>query len=285
MSELRLADATVAIIGLGLMGSSLGLALGRRCRGRIGSDLDSAVAARSLELGAVDSVDDALSIAAGADIVVLCTPIGEIVASAGSIVSVMRDDAVLTDLGSTKAVICEALDELPVASIGGHPMCGRELSGPDAATSNLFHGATWAICNTEATTHHARELLIELIECVGARPLEVDRDLHDRSVAVASHLPYVMAQALVATLDDANEMTAGVAGTLASTGFASASRLAAGSVEMWQDVLATNADDVRLAIGGLQLHLARIAELLDEPDELAERLRAGSSMLARLREE
>jgi prephenate dehydrogenase len=285
VSELRLADATVAIVGLGLMGSSLGLALSGRCARRLGADIDAETAARSLELGAVDEIADAMAIVESADLVVLATPVGNIATTAASIAAAMHPDAVLTDLGSTKAVICGVLDELPVQTIGGHPMCGRELSGPDAATSNLFHGATWAVCSTVATADRARELLVELIECVGACPLEVDRDLHDRSVAVASHLPYVVAQALVMTLDDADETTAGAASQLAATGFSGASRLAGGSVGMWQDVLASNAVEVRAAISGMQQHLARLADLLDEPDALHERLRSGRSTLARLHRE
>jgi prephenate dehydrogenase len=277
MTDGATAPPTVGIVGLGLMGSSLGLALEPTGARRIGADLSPSVAARALELGAIDEVATAADVASRAELLVLCVPVTAAARLALELAPLLTAGAVLTDVGSTKTGICAALDSTAphASSIGGHPMCGRELSGPDAADAALFEGATWALVPTAGTTDRARTLATWLVEASGARAVELDRDVHDRAVATGSHLPYVMAQALVAALVESEARTAAPFPRLAATGFRGASRLARGDVDMWLDVLATNSSNVRESIGLLQVELARLADALDDADELRTLLQSG----------
>jgi prephenate dehydrogenase len=277
-----LQQASVAIIGLGLMGSSLGLALAGRCGRRLGSDAGAATAAAALSRGAVDETGTVVDIVAAADLVVLCTPVGAIVDAAAAIAGAMRRDAVLTDVGSTKTVVCDAFDDLPVAAIGGHPMCGRELSGPDAADPALFDGARWALCRSRSSTMAARELVGQLVAAVGARTLDVDRASHDLVVAHVSHLPYLLAQALATTVDVLDQHTGGLAGALAASGFSGGTRVAGGDVQMWRDILATNREHAVGALRAFSGELHELATALEQDAVLEQRLQAGRAALARL---
>ncbi|MCB0878148.1 MAG: prephenate dehydrogenase/arogenate dehydrogenase family protein [Thermoleophilia bacterium] len=277
-----LRDATVAIVGLGLMGSSLGLALERRCARRLGVDAKRVAASRSLELGAVDETsEDLAATVARADLVVLAVPVRSAIELTPLVADAMRADAVLTDVGSTKGELCRAFDQVGVRSVGGHPMCGREQSGPGAASADLFEDATWALCPTRHTDEHAIELVRTLARAVDANPVKLDRDAHDRAVATASHLPYVAAQALARVAASADDQTDGDVALLAATGFASATRLARGSTAMWSDILATNTSNVRDAITALRDELDRIARMIDD-DDLAALLEAGVADAARV---
>lgn len=270
-----LAEATVAIVGLGLMGSSLGLALDGRCARRVGVERDRTYAERSHARGAVDAVDELEGAVASADLVVLALPVGATVGLAGAVAAAMRSGAILTDVASTKGATCAALDELPVRSIGGHPMCGGERSGPEAARADLYVGATWALCPTRTTTDAVRAAVVELVEAVGAAPFDIARDDHDEAAAAASHLPYVVAQALLPVLARADASTGGAASRLVAGGFGGATRLAGGSVAMWRDILASNAGNVGAAIDALREELALVRRLLDEPHALERRLQDG----------
>lgn len=267
--------ATVAIVGLGLMGSSLGLALAGRCARRVGTDVDPQAAVAARAVGAVDDVGDPADAVRDADLVVLCTPAGEVAATCAALAALMRRDAILTDVASTKATICAEFDELVVPTVGGHPMCGREQSGPAAAEADLYHGATWVLCPTAGTIEPARRLVTELVDAVGASVVELDRDEHDRRVARVSHLPYLAAQALATVADDASL-------ELAATGFASATRMARGDLRMWLDVLRTNSGEARSALAAMRAELESLEQLVDDPAALELRLRAGRSRLARL---
>ena len=277
MSERRLADATVAIIGLGLMGGSLGLSLKGRVARRIGVELDPERARDALAGGAVDEIATLSDAAALTDLVVLAMPVRSIIAAIPELATTMRSGAVLTDLGSTKVDVRAAMNLLPdhVAAIAGHPMCGSERSGFAAADAALFRGATWAISDTLRTTADARTLLLDLIAATGAQPIDVAADKHDAAVATASHLPYVLAQALVAAGQAADEEAAGLVSTLASTGFAGAARLASGDVVMWRDILGTNASNVHGAIQMLRCELDAIDAALGDEARLALLLQRG----------
>ncbi len=257
-------SSTVAIVGLGMMGSSLGLALEGTGATRLGVDADPATAESARSLGAVDGVDELESIVPRADIVVLATPVLASIELAPRVAPLLRDGAVLTDLGSTKRAICATFDELDVRAIGGHPMCGSEHSGPSAARGDLFRGATWAVCARPDDSSTEGRRVAELVGATGATLLLVDPAEHDRAVATASHLPYVTATALVGALAVADEETDGLATTLAASGFRGATRLASGDSVMWGDILATNGDYVRDAIGVLRRELDAIEARLPE---------------------
>lgn len=249
----------VGIVGLGMMGSSLGLALAHACEQRLGFDADASVADSSRALGSVDEVGTFEHVVGAVDVVVLATPVRTAIELTPRVAAAMREGAVLTDLGSTKRAICETFDALPVAAFGGHPMCGSEQSGPGAARGDLFRGATWALCasHDDEATPQAR-LVTDMIGATGASLLFVDPVEHDRAVATASHLPFVTATALVGALAGADDATSGLASALAANGFRGATRLAAGDPAMWDDILATNSDFIRDAVADLRRELDAI---------------------------
>lgn len=276
----RLDRCTVAIHGLGLMGGSLGRALEGKVRRRIGivpdDDIDAADIA--VELGAVDEVTTMSVAVPAADIVVMALPVREIVEQAPHVAMQMVDGAVLTDLGSTKQAIVRAMERAPggVHAIGGHPMCGRHTPGIAHADPELFRGARWVLCPTSRTDARAQGLVESLVRGVGAEPVTMDADVHDRAVAVSSHLPYVVAQALVHAIAAA-ERRDGIASSLAATGFAGATRLASGDVRMWGDILLTNEDAVRAAMRMLEDELSQMRLRFDDHDALVTWLAQGQA--------
>ena len=240
-----------AILGLGLIGGSLALAL--RSSGLaasvIGYDAGSETARQAASLGAVDRVaDDPASAVAAADTVVLAAPVRSILELLDGIEPHLRPGTLVIDVGSTKRRIVERMDRLAagVRAVGGHPMCGKEHAGIEHAEPGLFRGATFALCPTRRTDDVARRRAERLVAAIGARPLWLDPGDHDAAVASISHLPYVLAVALVrAALDGEGSETAA---RLAASGFRDTSRLAASNERMMLDILATNGDAVLAAL-------------------------------------
>lgn len=283
MTPAPLEHATVTIVGLGLLGGSLGLALQGNCGRRIGWDIDTAAAAAAVAAGAIDEtleLDDAV---AAADIVVLAAPVSAIVELAPRIAAQMSPGALLTDLGSTKAAVAAAFDALPahVAAIGSHPMRGGTTSGVSAADGSLYDGAAWAVTPGSRTLPaDALARLEELITAVGASPLRMTPQEHDEAAARVSHLPYVQAQALLGVLAHSEPSEPAV--QLAAAGFRGATRMAGGDVDMWHAILTTNAPAVRAAISEQITQLEALAALLDDPEALRVRLARGRELRERL---
>jgi prephenate dehydrogenase len=284
MSARPTSAATVTIVGLGMMGSSLGLAIAGAVAHRIGVDIDQDAADTARGMGAIDTLAPLAAAVADSDFVVLATPVLTTIELTPAISEALRPGAVLTDLGSTKRAVCEAFGSLDGAAIGGHPMCGSERAGPSAARADLFHGATWAIAAAQPDDPAAPAARVaELASAAGAHPAWVDPELHDRAVASASHLPYVLAACLVANLAAADQQTDDLASQLASTGFASSTRLAAGDATMWRDVLATNGDNLRIAIDDLRAELDTVELALDGgPESIGAHLEARRALRDRL---
>lgn len=244
----------VAILGLGLMGGSLGMAL--KARARTGEAAEMEVIGwnrtrrrckEAIERGVVDSVADSIEDAAsGADLVVVATPVSTIADLLLQAASVAPDDAVLTDVGSVKGSIVEAVEaELPAGRhfVGGHPMCGSELAGLDAARSDLYEGATWVLTPTERTDSKAFGRLQVLIKLVGARVVTVDPYTHDEFVAVVSHLPHLVAASLLNVAAAQDSQTGGLL-QLAAGGFRDVTRIASGNPNMWSDICRANRDAI-----------------------------------------
>ncbi len=267
---MRLKDATVSIVGMGLMGGSLGLALRGCCKARVGVVRSPETAREAERLGAVDCAVTGLSSGvAEADLVVLATPVRTILSLIPEVGSLMRPGAVLLDLGSTKARIVAAMEDLPegVEAIGGHPMCGKETSGLHEADAELYRGATFALVPCSRTTPRAATLARELAQAAGARALAIDADRHDRAVAYVSHMPYLLAAALVQTEASAAQDDP-VLDKLASSGFRDTSRLAASEIEMMLDILLTNRQAVEEALAAFEAHVSEVRKLLDAPGAL-----------------
>ena len=220
---MRLENASVAIVGLGLMGGSLGMSLRGSCRHVVGIVRRPETAQHALDMGVVEAVSCDLEAVIAADLVVLATPIRHILAIIPEVASIMRPGTLLMDVGSTKTQVVEAMNALPkgIAAVGGHPMCGKETGGLESADPNLFRGATFALTPTARTTSDAMLLAREMVEATGAIPIVLDAERHDRLVGITSHLPYLLAASLMHTEIEAS---AGddVTDRLAASGFQTA---------------------------------------------------------------
>lgn len=236
----------VTIIGLGLIGGSLGMALKAWSAQNddalriVGYDTDMEHQTLAKRKGAVDETAWGLPNAVeDADIVVLATPVGQMQELFEQIAPHLKFEAIVTDTGSTKAEVLEWAKVLPghVSFIGGHPMAGRSES-IEAASADLFEGATWIVCPSPSASEFAIKNVMGIIAATGAEPYFVEPDEHDAYVAGISHLPFVVAAALVKTT------TGGTSWrdmkTIASSGFRDTTRLALGSPDMHRDIAITN---------------------------------------------
>ena len=265
-----LEERAVAIVGLGLMGGSLGMALRakRACREVIGVARRPETLSLAEQLGAVDRAATELSIVAEADVVVLATPVRTIVELLPSVGGLVRPGCLVMDLGSTKAAIGRAMDALPkqVHAIGGHPMCGKETSGLAAAESTLYRGRVFVLTPLDRTDRKALSLAHELVNAIGARPVVLAPERHDRLVAATSHLSYLMACGLVQAAEELAEGDP-MLWELAASGFRDSSRLAASDVTMMVDTLLTNREAVLGALDACTARLDRLMEMVRDADE------------------
>lgn len=236
--------ARVAVLGLGLMGGSLGLALRRAglAASVAGYDVAPDTTERARARGAIDvacaSPGEAV---AGADLVVLATPVLAEKELLAAVASVLAPTSVVTDLGSTKRQVAEWARELlpdPLRFVGGHPMAGSEHSGVEAASADLFRNAVWCLTPTPRTNTTALSLVSDLARSLGAAPLLLDAAEHDDLVAGASHLPLVAAAALVRVATGSGEWER--MGKLAAGGFRDSTRIASGDTRMARDICLTN---------------------------------------------
>jgi prephenate dehydrogenase len=259
----------VAIVGLGLMGASLGMALRERGAARqvMGFDADPGVTERAIQRGAIDiacaSVAEAV---AGSDLVALATPLLAMRELLAEIAPLLAETTVVTDLGSAKAPVVswvESLLSAPGQFVGGHPMAGSEHSGVEAASSSLYDGCVWCLTPTDRTANAALHTLTRIVEALGANPRTMPPEQHDRAVALASHLPLVAASALTLTVAQSSEATEALA--LAAGGFRDTTRVASGSPRMARDICLTNTTPLLASLD------AYIATLQSFRDQIAER--------------
>ncbi|GCE49426.1 prephenate dehydrogenase [Thermosporothrix hazakensis] len=238
----------VAIIGLGLIGGSIGLALRRSGAASevVGYDLGKGVSDHARRIGAIEQAYTALPDAVrGADLVVLATPVGAMHALLQDLAPALTPGTVVTDVASTKRqVLAWAEKFLPssVAFVGGHPMAGKELSGVEAADPDLFCGRVYCLTPTAQTNPAALEMVTTMIHALGARVRFLDPAEHDKQVACISHLPFLASTALVQTV--ANSPAWGEMALLASSGFRDVTRLAAGNSQMYRDICLTNGEAI-----------------------------------------
>src|SRR6266446_6007410 len=236
----------VAIVGLGLIGGSIGLALhkAKAAQQVVGYDLGKGVMNQARKVGAIDQPYNALADAVrGSELIILATPVGAMKALLQDIASAVLPGAVVTDVASTKVqVIAWAEEFLPstVAFVGGHPMTGKELSGVEAADASLFQNRIYCLTPTARTSPTAINKVSVLIETLGARVRFLEPAEHDGQVAGVSHLPFVASVALMDNV--AGSPGWSDAAMLASTGFRDMTRLAASNPEMYRDICLTNSE-------------------------------------------
>ena len=236
---------TVSIIGLGLLGGSLGLAL-KKARGAgieiVGFSRRAETVSTAKERGVVDvAAPDLASAVSGAEAVVIATPVLTIKDMLREMSGHLTDGCLVTDMGSTKVEVMRwAREYLPrtVAFVGGHPMAGKETSGLDEADAGLFRGCAYCLVPARNTEEHQVDWLKGMVESVGGRPLIIDAELHDSLVAGVSHLPILLSAAFVSATTGSSqwdEMT-----RLAAGGYRDVSRLASGDPQMNRDICLTN---------------------------------------------
>jgi prephenate dehydrogenase len=268
-----LAGRRVAIIGLGLMGGSLALALRGRVAELLAADPDPATRMLARERRIVDQiVADPVEIISLADVIILAAPVCVILSHIHLLGDMARNSQrlkdpqppvspIVLDLGSTKQEIVEAMKTLPenFDPVGGHPMCGKEISGLAHADADIFRGATFAFTLLERTGPRAHIFAEALADAVGAVPLWIDPVTHDHWVAATSHLPYLLANALAG-------VTPAEAAPLIGPGFRSTSRLAPASLSVMLDILRTNRQPVLEALQRFQTQVEGIEKSLAEGD-------------------
>jgi prephenate dehydrogenase len=234
----------VAIIGMGLIGGSIGLALRKKqMAGQvIGYDLGEGVCERACRIGAIDQYYNALTdTVRGVELVILATPVGAIYRLLQELAPILSPGTVVTDVASTKVQVIKWAEELlpkNISFVGGHPMAGREVSGIDMADATLFHGRIYCLTPAAHTSTAAVSKVCSLAEVLGARVHFLEPATHDELVAGVSHLPFLASVALMNTV--AGDSTWNDAALLAASGFRDVSRLAAGSPEMYRDICLTN---------------------------------------------
>ena len=264
-----LAKTRVAIVGLGLMGGSLGLALRGRCAERIGVARSAATLAFAQAHDMVDRVADIDAAIEAGDFIILATPPRTILAQLRHLAQLAVSypvSKILLDLGSTKADIVTAMQSLPPGfdPVGGHPMCGKEVSGIASAEAGLYQGQTFILSPLARTSPAALALARELVAAIGAKPLELSAARQDALVARISHLPYVVAVALVRAVQAAADEQVW---NVAASGFRDTSRLAASDLVMMVDILLTNRTAVLEALGAYRAEFEHLARLIEAGDE------------------
>lgn len=261
----------IAVLGLGLIGGSLALAL--RAAGLTeqvaGFDADTAVTRSAMERGAISQACATPEEAArDADLVVLATPVLAMRGLLARIAPVLKRGALVTDTASTKARVvawAEALLPPHIAFVGGHPMAGREVAGIEAADAQLFDGCVYCLTPTIGVDSESMVTLSEIVERLGAHPVTLDAEQHDRYVAGISHLPFVLSTALVQALGESRDWPD--MARLAASGYRDISRLAAGSPTMYHDICSTNKEAILGWLDALMAQLGVIRSLIEHDGE------------------
>ncbi|MBI4298764.1 MAG: prephenate dehydrogenase/arogenate dehydrogenase family protein [Chloroflexi bacterium] len=237
----------ITIVGLGLIGTSIGLGLKKANLKDIeivGTDKDSEVSSRASKMGAIDKASrDLIPAIQDTNMVILATPVMAMKELMEIIGPHLEEGATVTDTGSTKSsVMAWAEEYLPssVSFVGGHPMAGKEKSGPDAAEATLFNNTPYCIIPGKQADPSAVKSVAGLAEILGAKPMFMDAPEHDSFVAAISHLPMILSIALVTSTAKSPQWSE--MARLASTGYRDITRLASGDPEMNRDICLTNAD-------------------------------------------
>jgi prephenate dehydrogenase len=280
----------VAILGLGLMGASLGMALRAKklARSVVGYDVMPGVARRARARGAIDAVVTTPTEAVeGALLVVLAAPIMAMRDLLAAIAHHLDAHVVVTDLGSTKAQVVSWAEELlphPDQFVGAHPMVGSERSGVEAAEASLYDGGVWCLTPTPRTRPESLKVVYDLtVYGLGASLVLVPPDQHDAAVAVVSHLPLLAATAL--TLAASNDPQWGIAQMLAAGGFRDTTRVASGDPRMARDICLTNSQPLLEALDAYLASLQRLRDAVaardpDIGEQFAEAQRRRDAWLA-----
>ena len=261
----------VTLIGLGLLGGSIGLALRKRrlAKSVVGYARRQATIAEAKACGAVDdATSDLRQAVAQAGLIILCTPVGAMPALAETFLPHCRKGVLLTDVGSVKNEAARRLSPLAqrhsAVFVGSHPMAGSEKTGVSHASASLFKEAVCVVTPLPETPQAATEEIVEFWRSLGGRVMEMDPARHDKIVSRTSHLPHVVASILARDVLDAKADA--MQGRLCASGFRDATRIAAGNAAIWKDILAQNSDNIADALDRYIKGLSQFRRMLREGD-------------------
>jgi prephenate dehydrogenase len=253
----------IAIVGLGLIGGSIGLKAKQQGLRVIGIPRREETLKKALELGAIDEGSLDISKVSEADLVFICTPINLIIAKLKELAPHLKKGAVVTDVGSTKAEIVSQAEKLMSKGtyfVGGHPMAGKEVVGIEAAEANLFESKTWILTQTSKTNKGALEKVEEVVGWLGAKVVRIDPKTHDLVVGAVSHLPLAAAAALVNVAAEAGEKE--LVGQCAASGFRDSTRIASGDPVLGRDMFLTNRVALLKHLKALRAKLLELEKLI-----------------------
>ena len=266
------------VVGLGLIGASIALALRDAGWTVSGADLDSDIEAKAVASNVITDSD----LSPGVDLVVIAVPAGAVASVATSILEKNDDPSlIVTDVAGVKGSIIDVV--LDPRFLGGHPMAGSELRGLSGARADLFAGSTWVLTPTDRTSAEVYSTLHGVLREIGANVVAISADDHDRLVAVASHVPHLLAGSLMNEASQVAEQDA-VLLQLAAGGFRDMTRIAAGDPSIWPDILFENRDAVTQSLEALEGRLKTLRDALldDERDVILESLLNAASARRRL---
>ena len=261
----------ISIIGVGLLGGSIGLAVKRRKLALkvFGLVRNKAKLEACKKLCVADFFTGNLQqCVRDADLIILCTPISQMRPLVLRMLPALKSGAILTDVGSVKSGVVRELESLVqkngVHFIGGHPMAGGEKAGVSAARENLFQNAVCVLTTTKRTNSTALKLLEQFWQSLGARTLRLDAAQHDLLVSRASHLPHVAAATLASLVLDSKQPKQQAA--LCAAGFRDTTRIASGSPEMWRDIVLANRKNVSQSVDAFVAELKKFQTALKKSD-------------------
>lgn len=264
----------ITIVGVGLLGGSLGLAVKKR---RLGGEVAgyvrrAASIAECKAAGAVDScTQDLQQAVAGADLIVLCTPLAQMLPLLKEMRTAIKRGAIITDVGSVKANVVKELESLVAKTgahfVGSHPMAGAEKTGVAAARMDLFENAACVMTPTHKSNRAALKKLENFWKAVGARVIKLSPNLHDELVSRSSHLPHVAAATLANLILDPKHPKSQP--LLCANGFRDTTRIASGSPEMWRDIALANRKNLGQSVATLIRDLQKFQAVLSKADSKA----------------
>jgi prephenate dehydrogenase len=253
----------VAVVGTGLMGASVALAARRRGDVVVGFDPDPGALATAAGRGAVEAAASLEDAVRGAELVVVAAPIAQLPATVATVLAA-SGEATVTDVGSTKASVVKAAAGSP-RFVGGHPICGSETRGPENASAGLFEGATWFLTPGTHTDAARHRLVHGFVSDLGATPVAIDPDAHDRLVAMTSHVPHVLANVVAnqtgASRVEGHEPLAHAGGSLRDM-----TRIAGANPRIWVDIFLDNAAAIRGALGEHRRLIEQVEAALEQGD-------------------
>ena len=257
----------IGIVGLGLIGGSLGLDL-RACGHRVlGNSRRQETCQLAVARGIVDRADVDLTLMAAAEVVFICTPLSVIVPTVEQLIPHLPPTAVLTDVGSVKTPVVQALTPLWPNFVGGHPMAGKAESGIEVAQSSLFAGRPYVTTPVASTPPAALEVVEQLARSLGARLYRCSPEDHDRAVAWISHLPVTVSASLIAACTgEEDPAVLSLAKQLASTGFRDTSRVGGGNPELGLLMAKYNRRELLRALHAYRGQLDQFISLIERED-------------------